>query len=98
MKRCCLSELCKKEVICVSDGKKLGSPSDVEIDCRTGFVRALILPAGSIFSLLGGRDCIRVPWCEVERIGVDVIWVGGEYDKKDGYHGKDHKRDEDCCD
>ncbi len=84
MKMCCLSELCKKEIICTSDGRKLGYPTDVQIDCKCGQILSLIVPVKSALSLLGGKNCINVPWCDVERIGCDVIWVCGRYDRKDG--------------
>lgn len=97
MKFCCLTELCKKELICMEDGRKLGYPTDVEIDCKRGQIIYLIVPNKSAFSFLGGKDCIKIPWCDVERIGEDVIWVCGCFDRKDRDCDRHNKRDDGCC-
>ncbi len=66
----CLRE---KEVIVSCSGKKLGFPKDLIIDCECGKLQALILcPSG--FGLFR-REERRIPWCDIERIGEDVIWV-----------------------
>ena len=76
MKRYLFSELCKKEVICDGDGKKLGYPADMEIDkCAT--IHRIIIPARGMLRFFNSKHCIRVPWCDVLRIGIDVIWVSG---------------------
>lgn len=77
MKRFMFTELCKKEVICDGDGKKLGYPTDIEID-KCGNVQYLSVPRKCSFWFFGPRQCIRVPWCDVTRIGIDVIWVCGK--------------------
>ncbi len=64
----CLQE---KEVIVVSTGKKLGYPKDIIIDCSCGKIEALLLCRRGFFQ----KDQVRIPWCDVERIGEDVIWV-----------------------
>ncbi|MBP3480418.1 MAG: YlmC/YmxH family sporulation protein [Clostridia bacterium] len=97
MKFCCLTELFKKELICIEDGRKLGYPTDVQIDCRCGQIVNLIVPAKGTFSFFGGKDCIKIPWCDVERIGEDVIWVCGCHDGKDKDCDRHKKRDDDCC-
>ena len=79
MKRFLFSELCKKEVICDGDGKKLGYPSDVELD-KCGSIQHLIVPCRGGLWLFSSRGHIRIPWCDVIRIGIDVIWVCGCHD------------------
>ena len=64
----CLRE---KEVIVSCSGKKLGFPKDLIIDCACGRIEALILCGGG-FALFRREDR-RIPWCDVERIGEDVI-------------------------
>ena len=76
----CFTELCKKEVISARCGKKLGFPKDVLIDCKSGQICELLIPCKSALSLFSGDNFIRVPWCDVDRIGEDVIWVCGDYD------------------
>lgn len=92
LKRFCFTELCKKEVICISDGKKIGFPADIEID-KCGNILYLHVPVKSTFSLFAGKNCVQVPWCDVERIGCDVIWVRG----KDYEYGKNNSADSCCC-
>lgn len=62
-----------KEVVVSCSGKKLGFPKDIIIDCECGKIVALIL-CRSGFSFLRGGE-LRISWCDVERIGEDVIWV-----------------------
>ena len=69
-----------KEVIVACSGKKLGYPKDLLIDCSCGKICALVL-CGRGFSLFG-KSNRRIPWCEVERIGEDVIWVSRDLDDR----------------
>lgn len=69
-----------KEVIVACSGKKLGYPKDLLIDCACGKISALVLCAKGLG--LFGKGNRRVPWCEVERIGEDVIWVGRDIDDR----------------
>ena len=65
-----------KEVIVSCNGRKLGYPQDLILGCECGQVEALILcRKGFPFFHKDGQ---RIPWCEVERIGEDVIWVAHE--------------------
>lgn len=66
----CLKE---KEVIVVSTGRKLGYPKDLIIDCSCGRVEALILCGRGGFFFQ--KEQLRIPWCDVERIGEDVLWI-----------------------
>ena len=63
----------EKEVIVVSSGRKLGFPKDIIIDCSCGKIEALLLcrQGGFLFQ----KEHQRIPWCDVERIGEDVIWI-----------------------
>lgn len=69
-----------KEVIVACSGKKLGYPKDLLIDCACGKISALVLCAKGLG--LFGKGNRRVPWCEVERIGEDIIWVGRDIDDR----------------
>ena len=99
MHRFCFTELCKKEVISIKSGKKLGYPKDIQID-KCGNILCLILPCKSAFSLFSGNNCIKVPWCDVDRIGEDIIWVCTDFNsyQKDGNcYDRDNKTDKGCC-
>ncbi len=65
-----------KEVICVSDGRRLGYISDARIDLPQGHILAIIVPApGKIFGLLGRRDEYIIPWHCICKMGPDIILV-----------------------
>lgn len=91
MRISCLSELCKKEVICISNGRKLGYPTDVRFNSKSGQIIDIVVPCKSTLSLFSGKNCIKIPWCDVDRIGEDVIWVCKCFDEKDD------KNECDCC-
>ena len=65
-----------KEVICVSDGRRLGFVSDVDVTVPEGQVCAIIVPGPCRFlGLLGRRDDFVIPWGCIRRIGPDIILV-----------------------
>lgn len=98
MRSFCFTELCKKEVISIDCGKKLGYPKDIQIDCRHGQILNLIIPCKSTISLFSGNNCIKVPWCDVEKIGEDIIWVCGDFGRKEtDCNDRNNKRDKGCC-
>jgi YlmC/YmxH family sporulation protein len=70
------SDMKQKEVINVSDGKRLGFVSDIEIDLETGKIDAIILPGNTrIFGLLGKDNEFVIPWDRIKKIGEDIILV-----------------------
>ena len=63
------SDFRQKEVINVSDGKRLGFVSDVEIDLENGKIEAIILPGvGKLFGLLGKDNEFYIPWAVRNKI------------------------------
>ncbi|SMO47797.1 YlmC/YmxH family sporulation protein [Melghirimyces algeriensis] len=85
-----ISELQEKDVVNVSDGRKLGRIYDLEVDLRVGRVKALVIPGESrMFGLFtGGKEWV-IPWNQIVRIGTDVILVRLEtrYDDNEGVSG-----------
>jgi YlmC/YmxH family sporulation protein len=70
------SDFRQKEVINISDGKRLGFVSDVEIDLESGKVEAVILPGvGKLFGLLGKESEFIIPWDSIKKVGEDIILV-----------------------
>lgn len=69
------SELRCLEVICLSDGKRLGYISDLEIEGDCGRITALILPGPGKFKGMLARGQYRVPYHEIAGIGHDLILV-----------------------
>ena len=70
------SELRQKEVINISDGKRLGFVCDVEIDFENGRIESIIIPgSGRLFGLLGKDNEFVIPWERIKKIGEDIILV-----------------------
>ncbi len=77
-----LWQLRQKEVINICDCKRLGCVADVEINCQTGCVEALIVPGpGKICGFLGRDMEYVIPWQCVEQIGRDIILVKVDIEK-----------------
>ncbi len=71
-----ICELRDKEVINICDGEKLGNVCDLDFDVCTGEVCALIIPGPcKIFGILGRDSEYVIPFCDVTRIGSDVVLV-----------------------
>ena len=73
MRICSVCELKNKEIINVCDGARLGYVSDVELDLDSGRVISLIAPGQTRLFDFGKCEPIRILWCDIERIGEDVI-------------------------
>lgn len=71
------SQLRKKDVICIADGRLVGRVSDLELDERSGQIRALIVPgnAGPGCFFHGDKNQASIPWKQIACIGDDVILV-----------------------
>jgi len=70
------SEFRQKEVINMSDGKRLGFISDVEVDLESGRIESLILPGyGKFFGLIGRDNELIIPWEKVKKVGEDIVLV-----------------------
>lgn len=68
-------ELREKEVINVSDGKRLGRIIDIALHC-SGRVVGIVVPGEKkFFKNVSGSDNIFIPWKNVLKIGDDVILV-----------------------
>lgn len=84
-----LCELKQKDVINICTCKSLGCPIDVEFDCSTGCLTALIVPEPGKFSCFWGKENeIIIPWKCIRQIGADIILVEIQEDKC--CHGKQH--------
>lgn len=71
-----ISEFQIKDVVNVSDGKKLGNIGDIEINLQTGKVEAIIISgSGKILGFFGKDEDVVIPWKNIIKIGEDVILV-----------------------
>lgn len=70
-----LSDLQTKDIVSVSDGKKIGNIVDVIID-DNGNMESLIVQRSKIFNnLFNGNSEIEVKWKQISKIGEDVILI-----------------------
>ena len=70
------TELRCKEVICISDGRRLGFVCDVKVEIPDGCVVASIVPGPCrLLGLWGRKDDYLIPWNCIRRIGPDIILV-----------------------
>lgn len=73
-------DLRQKEVINISDGKRLGFVSDVEINFAAGYIEAVIVPGkGGFLGIFGRGEEYVIPWKDIVRVGDDILLV--EYSK-----------------
>ncbi|SEM45667.1 sporulation protein, YlmC/YmxH family [Mesobacillus persicus] len=71
-----VSEFQIKDVVNVSDGKRLGNIDDIEINLDTGKIEAVIVGgAGRVLGLFGKDDEVVIPWQHILKIGEDVVLV-----------------------
>jgi YlmC/YmxH family sporulation protein len=71
-----ISELQSKDVVSVSDGRKLGQIYDLELDLVRGTVKAIVVPGESrLFGWISGGQEWVIPWNQIVKIGSDVILV-----------------------
>lgn len=69
-----MRELRRKEVIGITEGKRLGRAVDVEIDEVTGQVKSLIIGVRRPWlGWLETEECRSVPYHLVQTLGQDVI-------------------------
>ena len=69
-----VSELRKKEVIRLCDGKSLGVVTDVSFDgCRGQLCTLCVLCCGGLLPV--GGETLSVPWGKVSCIGDDAVLV-----------------------
>ena len=89
-----LTQLQCKEVICVSDGQRLGFISDVEVEVPEGRIVAIIVPGPCrILGMWGQKDEFCIPWGYIRKIGPDIVLVDVNPNdcrvpkvKKQGFH------------
>lgn len=71
-----ISDLQRREVINVVDGKRLGYAYDLELDLENGRIQSIIIPGSNrFFGFFGGLPEVIIPWRCIVKIGVDCILV-----------------------
>ncbi len=71
-----IEDLKQKEVINIKDGARLGFVSDVDINIKTGCITKIIVAGPCKVFCFWGKDTEYViSWCDIKRIGDDIILV-----------------------
>ena len=64
-----------KEVINITDGKRLGFVQDVTANLETGIITSIIVPGNTkLFNIFSSNDIV-IPWENIKCIGDDIILV-----------------------
>ena len=65
-----------KEVINITDAKRLGYVQDVTADLKTGVITSIIVPGtNKRFSIFSSDNEIVIPWEKIKAIGDEIILV-----------------------
>ena len=71
-----LSDLQRKDIVNVIDGRNVGNIIDVKVDDITGRIVSLVIePSRGVFSFLNRGEDTEIPWKSITKIGEDVILV-----------------------
>ena len=71
-----ITDLQCKEVICISDGRRLGFVSDVQVELPGGQICAIVVPCPcKPFTFPGRNDEFIIPWRYIKKIGPDIVLV-----------------------
>jgi len=65
-----------KEVINITDGRRLGFVQDVTANLESGIITSIIVPGSpKLFKFFSAGNDIVIPWEKIKCIGDDVILV-----------------------
>ena len=66
-----------KDVVNITDGKRLGYVQDVCADLETGIITSIIVPGASnkLLNIFSQANDIVIPWQNIKCIGEDLILV-----------------------
>jgi len=65
-----------KEVVNISNGKRLGYVQDVCADLETGTITSIIVPGtNKVLNIFSQNNEIVIPWKNIKCIGDDLILV-----------------------
>jgi YlmC/YmxH family sporulation protein len=71
-----ISDFQIKDVVNISDGKKLGNIVDIDINLTSGKIDAVVIGGNSrVLGFFGKEEEFVIPWKNILKIGQDVILV-----------------------
>ncbi|MBQ7319302.1 MAG: YlmC/YmxH family sporulation protein [Clostridia bacterium] len=75
MRQMTTASLCKKEIINLCDGRRLGFATEISFDPKCATVLSLMIPQSKGFLAFGRTEYLFIPWCKIECFGDDTILV-----------------------
>ena len=69
------SELKKRDVISITDGKNLGHVVDLSLSLPKGILTGIFVPTKTYFLCFHSRDKVFIPESKIKKIGTDAILV-----------------------
>jgi len=70
-----LSDLQKKDIINMNDGKKIGNIIDIHINSEGLMDEIIIEKPAFLISFISNKNEITIKWDQIKKIGEDVILV-----------------------
>lgn len=72
----CFEELCRKEVIDIRTGERLGFIDDIELDLNDSSVKSLVIYGGArLLGLLGREKDTVISCSDIKVVGSEVVLV-----------------------
>ena len=75
MRQITTASLCKKDIINLCDGRRLGVATELVFDPKCATVLSLLVPQSKGVFSFGKTEYLCIPWCKIECIGDDTILV-----------------------
>ena len=69
------SLLCRREIIDIGDGRRLGFVRDAILDGQGRIVSLIVPGRRRLWGLLGREEDMLVPWQQIVQLGEDLILV-----------------------
>jgi YlmC/YmxH family sporulation protein len=71
-----LSELSKKDIINIKDGKRIGKIVDVEFDINNGYMIKFIIESTNVIkSIFSNSEELTIKFSQIKKLGEDVILI-----------------------
>lgn len=72
----CVKSILGKEVVNVKCGEVIGCVSDILVDTTCGSVKSIVVPKkNNAFSVFSKKDNYYINWCDIVKVGKNLILV-----------------------
>ncbi len=70
-----LSELQKKDIVNIKDGKKIGRIVDVSFDINSGYMIDFVIEKTNFVKNIFNNNELRIKFTQIKKLGEDVILI-----------------------